>query len=273
MFNINKEKCIACKQCINDCPAKTISLQDEKAEIDNSKCLKCGHCIAICPVEAVSTDEYNMNDVKSYDKESFTVESENYLNFIKFRRSVRKFKNQPVEKEKLLKIIEAGRYTQTSTNSQDVSYIVLTEKLDEFKELAFKSLKQKGEYILANMTPETEYLRRYATIWLHLYDLYKKDPIANDTLFFNAPAVIFVVSKTPLNGGLVSANMANMVETLGLGTFFSGFSTVAMQDNKELMNLIGLDDSKHLISSLVIGYPAVKYKRTVPRKNASVKWL
>lgn len=233
MFSINKEKCIACQQCIKDCPARTISLQENKAEIDNSRCLKCGHCIAICPVEAVSTDEYNMDDVMSYDQESFTVESKNFLNFIKFRRSVRRFKDQPVEKEQLLKIIEAGRYTQTSTNSQDISYIVLNERMGEFKELAFKSLKQKGDYILANMTPETEYLRRYATLWTYLYDAYQADPAANDGLFFHAPTAIFVVSKTPLNGGLVSANMANMVETLGLGTFFSGFSTIAVQDNKE----------------------------------------
>ena len=28
----------------------------------------------------------------------------------------------PVEKEKIQQIIEAGRFTQTSTNAQDVSY-------------------------------------------------------------------------------------------------------------------------------------------------------
>lgn len=273
MFNVNKEKCIGCSQCVKDCPVSTISLKDNKADINNDRCLKCGHCIAICPVEAVSTDDYNMTDVKPYEKESFTVESENLLNLIKFRRSVRKFKNKEVEKEKLSKIIEAGRFTQTSTNSQDVSYIVLTEKLSEFKNLAYESLKRKGEYILSNMTPETEYLRRYAELWVHMYDAYKKDPIANDRLFFNAPSAIFVVSKTPLNGGLASANMANMVETLGLGTFFSGFSAIAVQDNKELMEFLGLSDSKHLISCLVIGYPDVKYRRTTPRKEAVVNWL
>ena len=273
MFNINKEKCIACKQCINDCPVNTISLNDSKAEINNDRCLKCGHCIAICPVEAVSTDNYNMNDVKPYDKGSFTIESENFLNFIKFRRSVRKFKRKDVEKEKILKIIESGRFTQTSTNNQDVSYIVLTEKLDEFKNLAYESLKKKGEYILENLTPETEHLKNYATLWLHIYEKFKKDPILNDSLFFNAPVAIFVVSKTQLNGGLASANMANMVEALGLGTFFSGFSTFASQDNKEIMKFLEIKDSKHLISCLVIGYPDVKYRRTTPRKDATIKWL
>ena len=273
MFNINKEKCIGCQQCIKDCITKTISLTDGKAEINNSRCIKCGHCIAICPVEAVSTDDYNMDDVKTYDKESFNVETENYLNFIKFRRSVRRFKKQEVEKEQLLKIIEAGRFTQTGSNSQDVSYIVLTEKLNEFKDLAYESLKKKGEYILANLTPETEYLKMYANMWVQMYDAYKNDPSANDRLFFNAPAAIFVVSKTPLNAGLASANMANMVETLGLGTFFNGFSIIAAKDNKEILDFLQVEDASHLVSCLVIGHADVKYNRTAPRKEPVINWL
>lgn len=273
LFKVNKEKCIACMQCIKDCPARVISLKDGKAEINNEGCIKCGHCVAICPVYAVSTDDYNMEEVKPYDKESFTVEAENLLNFIKFRRSVRRFKNKPVEKEKLEQIIEAGRFTQTSTNSQDVSYTVVTEKLEELKKLAYSSLKQKGEYILANLTPETEYLKRYANMWLHSYSQFKEDPTKNDRLFFNAPAAIFVTSSTPINGGLASSNMELMTDALGLGTFFSGFLLVASQDNKEILDLLGIKDGKEIISCLVIGYPDVKYQRTAPRKKADINWI
>ena len=53
MFNVNKEKCIGCSQCVKDCPVSAISLNENKAEINNTTCFKCGHCIAICPVEAV----------------------------------------------------------------------------------------------------------------------------------------------------------------------------------------------------------------------------
>ena len=102
-------------------------------------------CIAICPMNAVSTDEYNMDDVKEYDKETFNVEAENLLNFIKFRRTVRNFKEKDVENEKLLKIIEAGRFTQTATNSQNVSYVIVKDlKINEVKELVIRrSLKNQ----------------------------------------------------------------------------------------------------------------------------------
>lgn len=273
MFKVDREICIACMQCIKDCPTRVISLEEGKAYIHNDNCIKCGHCVAICPVKAVSTDDYDMDEVKQYDKETFNVDPDNLLNFIKFRRSIRRFKDKPVEKEKLVQIIDAGRFTQTSRNCQDVSYTVVTENLDKLKELAYEALKRKGEYILANLTPETEYLKRYAELWLHSYNQYKEDPINNDRLFFNAPSAIFVTSPTAINGGLASADMALMTYSLGLGTFFSGFLLVACQDNKEILDFLGIRDSKEIISCLVIGYPDVKYQRTVPRKKADVKWI
>ena len=174
MFKINKEKCIACTQCIKDFPTSTISLKQDNAEINNENCIKCGHCIAICPVDAASTDDYNMDEVIPYDKNSFSVEADNLLNFIKYRRSVRKFKNKEIEKEKILKIIDAGRYTQTSTNSQDVSYTVVTDKLSELRDLAYESLRKKGEVILSNLSPETSHLERYDRMWIYSYEMYKK---------------------------------------------------------------------------------------------------
>lgn len=273
MFSVDKEKCIACEQCIKDCPTHIISLKEGRAEIYGDNCLKCGHCVAVCPVEAVSTDEYNMNEVKPYNKDTFSIDSDTLLNFIKFRRSIRRFKDKDIEQENIQKIIEAGRYTQTGTNSQDVSYVVVREKLNELKNLTYKSLKQKGEYILANLTPETEYLKGYASMWVNMYNKYQEDPAKNDNLFFNAPLAIFVTSPSPLNGGLSSSNMELMTDALGLGTFFSGFTIAAAKDNKEILDLLGVKDGNQLISCLVIGYPDVRYQRTVPRKEANINWI
>ena len=244
MFSVNKEKCIGCSQCVKDCPVSTISLVDNKAEINNERCFKCGHCIAICPVEAVSTDDYNMEDVIPYDNDSFTVEADNLLNFIKFRRSVRRFKDNEVR-----------------------------EKLDELRDLVYESLKIKGEAILANLTPQTAHLERYARMWVASYEMYKQDPVKNDKIFFNAPVAIFVASPNNVNAGLASSNMELITNALGLGTFFSGFSIVAAKDNQPILDLLGINSSDELLSCLVIGYPNVKYQRTVPRKDAVVNWI
>ena len=135
------------------------------------------------------------------------------------------------------------------------------------------NLKLAIDYILANLTPETEYLKRYATAWVNYYDAFKEDPIKNDRMFFNAPAVIFVTSPNAFNGGLASSNMELMTDALGLGTFFSGFIQIASKDNKDILDLLGINDGNQIVSCLVIGYPNVKYQRTVPRKEASINWI
>jgi nitroreductase/NAD-dependent dihydropyrimidine dehydrogenase PreA subunit len=272
MMTVNKEKCIGCGLCVKDCIVRDISLVDNKATMKNKNCFKCGHCIAVCPKDAITMDDYNMDDVKEYAKETFDISPENLLNFIQFRRSVRHFKAKEVETEKLLKIIEAGRFTQTGINIQDVSYIVVQDNLEKLKELTLLSLKNIGEHMLENMTPETKMHESYARLWIKMYVDYKENPNSKDRLFFNAPAIIVVTANSPVNGALASSNMELMTNALGLGTFFSGFLARAAKDNKAIKDFLQIEDGKEVVTCLVLGYPDIKYSRTVPRKDANISW-
>lgn len=272
MMKVNSEKCVGCGLCAKDCFPNDIQIVDGKAKINNITCMKCGHCIAICPKGAVSTDEYNMEDVKDYNEAEFKIESDNLLNFIKFRRTIRQFKDKEVETEKLLKIIEAGRFTQTGSNSQNVSYIIVKDNVEQLKEIVLESLKNKGEEILKNLNPQTIPFKRYAKMWIKMYNEYKEDPKMNDKLFFNAPALILVVSDSPVNAALASSNMELMTNAQGLGTFFSGFFAMAAQGNEKIRELLDLEGNKEIVTCMVIGYPNIKYARTVPRKNANISW-
>jgi len=272
MMTVNKEKCIGCGLCVKDCIARDIEIKDNKANIRNITCFKCGHCIAVCPKNAVTMDDYSMDDVKEYSKESFDIEPENLLNFIQFRRSVRQFKDKDVEDEKLLKIIEAGRFTPTAVNMQDVSYVVVKEGLDELRELVLISLKNIGEHILANLTPENMKFKGYANLWVNMYKAYQENPNGYDRLFFNAPAVIVITANNEVNGALAASNMELMTNALGLGTFYSGFMTRAAKGNKSIKDFLQIEDGKEVIACLVVGYPAVTYQRTVPRKDAQITW-
>ena len=272
MMKVNSEKCVGCGLCVKDCFPKDIEIVDGKAKINNVKCFKCGHCIAVCPKDAVSTDDYNMEDVKNYNEAEFNIEPDTLLNFIKFRRTIRQFKNEDVETEKISKIIEAGRFTQTGTNSQNVSYIVVKDNIEQLKEMALENLKIRGEEILKNLNPQTMPYKRYAQMWIKMYEEYKEDPKKNDKLFFNAPALILVVSDSQVNAALASSNMELMTNAQGLGTFYSGFFAMAAQGNEKIRELLGLEGKNEIVTCMVVGYPNVKYARTVPRKDASISW-
>lgn len=103
MMNVDTNKCIGCTLCMQDCIVSDIEMVDGKAHIKNESCIECGHCIAICPKEAVSDLNYDMSKIQEYKKESFHIDSDRLLNFIKFRRSTRLFQNRDVEEEKLKK--------------------------------------------------------------------------------------------------------------------------------------------------------------------------
>jgi len=271
MMKVDTEKCIGCGQCVKDCFPMDIEIVEGKAKINNKVCIKCGHCIAVCPKDAVSTDEYNMEDVKDYNKENFSINPDTLLNFIKFRRTVRQFKNKEVEEEKIIKIIESGRFTQTGSNMQDVSYIVVKEELEKLKNLTFETLKNMGEYVLNNRTPETRMYRRYGKMWIEMYEEYKKNP-KNDKIFFNAPVIIVVTANSQVDGALASSNMELMADALGLGTFFSGFFVRAAQENKDIVDFLGVKRRKEIVTCMILGYPDVKYLRTVPRKEVDISW-
>ncbi len=48
------DKCIYCKKCINICPAKALTFEEEKVCIDETKCIRCYCCHEVCPVSAIS---------------------------------------------------------------------------------------------------------------------------------------------------------------------------------------------------------------------------
>ncbi|MFA6708651.1 MAG: nitroreductase family protein [Fusobacterium sp.] len=271
MFRVNNEKCIGCGLCIEDCFVKDISFINNKAFIKNKDCIKCGHCIAICPVNAVSTDEYSMDEVIEYSKETFDVKSENLLNFIKFRRTIRKFKDKEIEEEKLLKIIQAGRYTPTAANVQNVSYVVVREKINELRELVLESLNDLAEKAMKKSINEKEL--KYARLWKMMYKVFKKNPNKQDSLFFFSKNIIIITSPNELNAGLASSNMELMCNALGLGALYSGFFILASQNSDRIREFLNLEENSKIINCMIIGYPDVKYLRTAPRKESSIKWM
>jgi len=52
----------------------------------------------------------------------------NVMEAIKSRYSVRRYKNKPVEEEKLNKILEAGRFAPSAKNRQEWRYVVVRDK-------------------------------------------------------------------------------------------------------------------------------------------------
>lgn len=54
---VNKEECVGCGTCVEECPEEAISMDDQEiATVDAEKCTECGTCVEACPSEAISIE-------------------------------------------------------------------------------------------------------------------------------------------------------------------------------------------------------------------------
>ena len=126
IVTIDNSKCVGCGKCVKDCVASALYLEGGKAKFREG-CIECGHCYAVCPTGAVDMPGYNTDECT--DVVSMTeIDSDVLLGAMKSRRTIRQYKNTPVEQEKIDKIIQAGRYAPTGANSQNVAFTVLGSK-------------------------------------------------------------------------------------------------------------------------------------------------
>lgn len=261
MLNIDHDKCIGCGQCVADCVLNSLKLADQKAVLDG-KCIQCGHCVAICPEGAVSIPEYDMGDIEEFRENDFRLDADTLLRAIKFRRSIRRFTGQKVERDKLDKILQAGRYTATGVNAQGCTFIVVQDELPTLKEMVWRKVERDLEGGL-DLAPE---LMKALKFFVKL-----RDNAGIDYLFREAPAVLYIAAERTIDAGLAAQNMELMAVARDLGVMYNGYLAWLTPMNKKVLDWLGLGE-KPIATSMLIGYPNVRYHRTAPRKPAEVIW-
>lgn len=268
MITINEEKCIGCVLCVKDCFTKDIEIIENKAKSKEIRCIECGHCIAVCPKNAIILENYPMSEVLEYEDKEFELDENQYLRALKYRRTIRQFSKQRVETQKIEKIIEVGRYSPTGGNQQNVSYCVIRDDINQLKSMTINELNK-----IANLPKEEKEkmnISWYGDMWKQMHLDYNKNN--KDGLFFDAGTVILVLSKSAQNAYIAAAHMETMIYAQGLGMLYSGFFTRAVAQSKEMREYLNLNPNEQVFACLVIGYPSVKYQRTVPRKEAKIIW-
>ena len=248
IISIEPSLCTRCGMCRDDCPDGVIVLTDESAEYTGQYCVKCGHCVAICPQGAVSITGYDEEpeEIDQFPK----IDPDVLLSQMKSRRSMRQFTEKDVSQDDISKIIEAGRYTPTGGNKQRVSYAIIRENKDECERIAISSLR-KLKPLLGMIRP------------------YVRNLVFDDNfLFKGAPAVIVIKSTDPLDGALAASTMELMAQSLGLGVLYSGFFTRSVRRSRRLKRLLSVAPHEKIVTTLVIGHPAVHYQRTAQRESA-----
>jgi nitroreductase len=196
-----------------------------------------------------------------------------------------------VEREKLEKIIQAGRYAPTAHNNQSVQYLIVqtSQALAKLKEQAIKALAELVNEFekppeTAREKPGSSYkhpaVARYAPAFPS--GIKKKVEAAQrgqDLLFYNAP-VLMIGHTDPAKTffpawdvSLATMQMLLMAEALDLGTCLNGALVHAIEYSAELRSALPIPAGRAVPVCFMVGYPALNFLRTVYRQPVQAIWV
>lgn len=118
MISIQEEKCTSCGLCIPVCVRRILEKGEKAIRVtDPALCLVCGHCKAVCPTDAPQLSGLN-EQFTAVPLRNEMPSAASLFHLLRKRRSLRSYRDQPVEKTKLRMLIEAGRYAPTGQTAR-----------------------------------------------------------------------------------------------------------------------------------------------------------
>jgi len=114
---IDKNKCVGCGICVEECPVDAILMENEVAEINMNDCIRCGKCHDVCPEEAVRHDSEKIPDEVKANVEktkNFMDACAKYLGNVEekqkcLNRMIKHFNQDKIVAEKTIEELEALR--------------------------------------------------------------------------------------------------------------------------------------------------------------------
>lgn len=260
MVVIDEECCTGCGSCVKDCVSRNLVVEDGVAR-PLGDCFNCGHCVAICPAGAPSIPEYPATCVE-YRPGSFDVPTENLLNAIKFRRSIRDFEDRPMSMDDLHLLMDAASHTPTAKNTQSCRFVFVQDSLPAFKELVWSELARWRECGGKEGVLDRETIERFFAL--------RDSSEHTDFLFRNAPAVLCVEAVDPVDAGLAASAIELVGATRGIGVLYNGYLRRVLSASDAARAYTDSSEEKPLRVCMLVGYQRVRYRRTAPRRNPSV---
>lgn len=261
-LKIDVELCTACGLCQQVCIRDNIAVDEFAVETENN-CFECGHCMAVCKPGAITLKSFEGSEdrIVEYDSRDIPLDYDDLLQFLKQRRSIRWFKKKKVDNKTFDKLFEGAYYSPSAQNAQDVEFVVVDEKLDEFMHLVYDIIKVQ----------ENEFFR------IREFGDYLKDPSTKEyhPLLWSGKQLILTFSTDKTSAVIANTRMELLAYSLGLGGFYSLFILKADEiDHDRLMEFFPqIDSSKHMYSSFIIGYSKVRFRRTVPHTDIKVSHM
>ena len=171
------------------------------------------------------------------------------IDAIMTRRSTRRFKSETPDEETIGKIVQAGRYAPSGSNSQTNKFFVVTarEIIDE--------LAKRAQAAFAKMDADDE-------TYVSLKSSINQSKKGDYHFAYHAPVLIIVANKKDYGNNVADVacaieNMMIAANALDLGSCWVNQLRWLNEDADILTYLMerGLKDDERVYGSVIVGYP------------------
>jgi nitroreductase/NAD-dependent dihydropyrimidine dehydrogenase PreA subunit len=269
---IHPQSCNRCGLCATVCPSGIITLQGGAPPrfIDGGAayCIACGHCEAVCPSGCLVLEDLRLapTDFEPAAVE-MEMEPERLAGYLRMRRSIRHYREEPVARDTILRLMDVVRFAPTGHNRQDVRWLMIhdTGELRRLTGLAVDWMRETA----ASGSPLAKRFHMQARVlaW----------ESGRDSICRLAPhlALAYVHEDNPVAGTdaiIALAHLDIAAQSFGLGACWGGIFLLALNNYPPLREALSLPAEHLPVHVLMLGYPEVRFQRPPKRNRADIAW-
>lgn len=287
---VDPSTCNGCGTCAEVCASGVLSVRDGALVADLESgfgCIGCQHCAMVCPSGSITVTGRRTSpaDLVDLPEPGARATAEALDALLLARRSIRHFKDAPVPREALERIVAATATAPMGIPPSEVG-ITVYESRDKVRALA-GDVAEMYRFVLRVMgNPVVPILARpfmkatkYRQLRTFIVPLAREVVAARDrgadAILYDAPAAM-VFHASPLADtadAYVACTYAMVAaESLGLGTTMIGCLCPPIQGRRPLLQRHGIPDGQEPVVALILGWPKFRYRRAVRRPLSSVTW-
>ncbi|MDP4239346.1 MAG: nitroreductase family protein [Bacteroidota bacterium] len=284
------DKCTGCGLCVEVCENSGFTLVNQKVERSDKSifgCVACGHCMMVCPADVIAIEGRSLAPVQLFElPDKSTVPTyQDLLAMLQRRRSIREFKEKPVEPEKINQILEAAQTAPMGIPPSDVHVLVLENKqMVRSFAVEFSNYLNGIRWMASNW-----FLRLMRPFWSKAtnemmqgfikptFDIYVNEMNkGNNWINYDAPLAMYFYGSPYSDPAdpIVAATYAMLAgESLGLGTCMLGGQHPFFQHGKKarlFRKKWGIKYPSREGLFVIFGYTDIIYSKGVKRSFADI---
>ena len=270
-IKVDKTTCKGDGRCVEICPLKILRM-NEKEQVPEfipgggELCINCGHCFAFCPPGSIELSTMDPKGALRLDYSGLPSPEQVEL-LLKGRRSIRTYKNEPLSRGSIEKLLDYSRYAPSGINRQPVNWLVINNK-EKVRQLSASVINWMEELLKAK-SPMAESFRfaRLVESWGN----------GEDMICRGAPCIIvaYGLKDDPLvpQSCTISATYLELAAFgCGLGACWAGYVQMALNMSENVRELSGISSRALAGAAMMVGHPKYRYSRIPSRDPAKVIW-